>query len=235
MHGRIHGSANGPTEKRLMSRSWIMFGHSHLLGDIFDLITDSGGRLSKIVLNIPEGPTPPRRLPLSERLARLPYRVESIDLSGFTPSLDESYVIGFSGRKMAPLLDKLKDMFGIACSRMIHSKAILQHGVQIAESSLVDAGAIVGPWAKIGRHVFLNRGSSVGHDCEIGDFSFLAPSATLCGYVRLGEDVMIGAGAIVLPDVTIGESAAVTAGAVVTKDVPAGATVAGARAWKRSP
>jgi len=211
-----------------------MFGHSHLFGDIFDLIMDSGGRLSKVVLNMPPEPPSSRRLALADRLGRLPYPVETVDLGHWKPNPEESYVIGFSRKQMKPLLDQLASRFGIdSFGTLVHSRATIQHGAVVSESAMIDANAVVGPWARIGRHVFVNRGASVGHDCDVGDFSFLAPSSTLCGYVRLCEDVMIGAGATILPDIAIGAGAQVAAGTVVTKDVPPGTAVAGVPARVR--
>lgn len=207
--------------------NWVMFGHSHFFGDIFDLIQDSGGKLSKVVLNMGEMQTPGRPA-LKERLGRLPYKVDLLRLAEWTPEAQEKYVIGFTGKKMEPLVTDLKSRLGISFfDALIHSKAIIQCAVTASEGTIVDAGAIIGPWATIGRHVILNRGSNVGHDCVIGDYSFLAPGATLCGHVRLGEGAYIGANATIIQDMNIGAGSIVAAGAVVTENIPPGVMVAG--------
>lgn len=206
--------------------TFTMFGFSHFFGDIVDLIHDMDGRLSRVVVNVPEVKVSGRPT-LEDRLGRLPYRVDVIPLSEFNPVFVDSYVMGFSGRKMVPLLDDLKARFGIKFDPLIHSKSMGQMGSSIDEGTMVDAGAIVGPWAKVGRHVILNRGSNVGHDCQIGDYCFIAPSAVLCGHVVLGENVFVGANATVLQDVKIGENTIVAAGAVVTRDIPSNVMVAG--------
>lgn len=207
--------------------NWVMFGHSHFFGDIFDLINDYEDKLFQVVLNMGELQTPGRPT-LEERIRRLPYPVEVINLDKWKPGPDQKYVIGFTGKKMEPLVTDLKSRFRIPFfDALMHSKAIFQCGVVLSEGTLVDAGAIVGSWAKVGRHAILNRGSNVGHDCEIGDYSFLAPGATLCGHVKLCEGAYIGANATVIPDITIGAGSVVAAGAVVTHDVPPGIMVAG--------
>lgn len=206
--------------------SWVMFGHSHLFGDIFDLIDNADGKLSKIVMNVPEAPIPGRPT-LAERLGRLPYPVEIVQLQDWKPGLGEHYVIGFTGIKMKPLADDLRTRFDLRFRDLIHSKSILQYGARVSEGTLVDAGAIMGSWSQAGRHVILNRGSNVGHDCEIGNYSFLAPGATLCGHVRLEEGVFIGANAVVIPDITVGMGSVVAAGAAVTHNIPPFAMVAG--------
>lgn len=206
--------------------NWVMFGHSHFFGDIFDLIQDAGGKLSKIVTNAPALQVSGRPV-IDDRLARLPYPVKVVQLDQWTPGLEERYVIGFTGQKMKPLVGDLRTKFDLKFQDLIHSKAICQYGFRVSEGTLVDAGAIVGSWATIGRHVILNRGSNVGHDCVIGDYSFLAPGATLCGHVRLEEGAYIGANATVIQDVKIGAGSVVAAGAVVTHDVQPGIMVAG--------
>jgi sugar O-acyltransferase (sialic acid O-acetyltransferase NeuD family) len=205
---------------------YVMFGFSHFFGDFFDLITDAGGRLVKVVLNVPEKPWP-GRLSLGERLARIPYKVdvETIDL--WKPENGESYLIGFSRKIMKPLAQDLKSRHGLYFGAMVHRRSTLQFGATCSEGTIVNAAAIVGPWAKLGRHVIVNRGANVGHDCQVGDYSFLAPSATLCSHVVLGENVLVGANAVILPDVKVGDGSVVGAGAVVRKDVPPGVLVAG--------
>lgn len=197
-----------------MSKEYVVFGFSHYFGDIFDCIESVGGRLGKVVLNVPETPWP-GRASLAERLKRLPYKVPLIQLKDFVSRGErfERNVIGFSGKQMAPLLKLLN--VGLHFHPLIHARAILQSGACLDDGVIVDAGAIVGPWAKIGKHVALNRGSSVGHDAEVGAYSFLGPAATLCSHVRLGENVKVGANATILPDVTVADDVVIGAGAVL--------------------
>jgi sugar O-acyltransferase (sialic acid O-acetyltransferase NeuD family) len=202
---------------------YVMFGFSRFFGDIFDCIESRGDRLKSVVLNVP----PPKKAEIDNRLARLPYRVQVLQFADFKPTLSwESYVVGFHGKRMEPLLRSLSGS-GIRFAPLVHKTAILQSGVSMAEGAVIDAGSIVGPWAKLGKHVVMARGASIGHDGEIGNFAFLGPSSTLAGHVRLGEDVFVGAGATILPDLTVGNGAIVAAGAVVREDVPAFAMVAG--------
>lgn len=220
-----------------MTKSFAMFGYSHLFGDIVDCIDSVDGRLEKIYLNVPETIIAGRPT-LQERLARLPWRVVVNDLPMVRSLVDSQhivsrsdswgYVLGFSRKQAAPLLRELWDQYGIGqAAPLVHLTAIRQMGSEVGPWSIVNAGAIVGSWTRIGKHVIVNRGANIAHDCEIGDHCFIAPSATLCSHVRLRDDVMVGAGAVILPDVTVGEGATVAAGAVVREDVPARTMVAG--------
>lgn len=206
---------------------WTMFGFSHFFGDIIDLIEDRNDLLSRVVLNMPEKKIPGRPT-LEERLQRLPYKVEVVNFPEYRFSVrPERFVMGFSGKKMVPYLQEIKEKIGVQFDALIHSKAILQSGSSVGEGSLVDAGAILGPWVEVGKHVVVNRGSNIGHDSMVGDFSFISPGAVLCGHVVLGENVFVGAHATIIPDVKIGENAIIAAGAVVTGDIPANVMVAG--------
>jgi sugar O-acyltransferase (sialic acid O-acetyltransferase NeuD family) len=204
----------------------VMFGQSHFFGDLFDIISASGHKLSKVVFNCEEKPSPGRPA-FQVRRDRLPYPVETLNLEEFRPEIyREQYVVGFSGSKMEPLLLELRK-FGLDFKPLIHPSACLQSGAELDAGVIVDARAIVGPWARIERHVILNRGASIGHDSVVGAYSFVGPGAVLAGHVKLGVGVFVGAGATVIPDVMIGEGAVVAAGAVVTKDVPPKVMVAG--------
>jgi sugar O-acyltransferase (sialic acid O-acetyltransferase NeuD family) len=210
-----------------MTKQFTMFGYSHLFGDIVDIVDSIDGRIDRVFLNVPEIPKP-GRLTLKERAKRLDWPFTVSDLMLFKSREGDGYVLGFSRRQAAPLIQTLRDRYGIAdAPPVVHLTAIRQKGSEIGCWSIVNAGAILGSWSRIGRHVVVNRGANVAHDCEIGDHCFLAPSATLCSHVRLLDDVFVGAGAVVLPDLTIGAGATVAAGAVVTRNVPAGTMVAG--------
>jgi sugar O-acyltransferase (sialic acid O-acetyltransferase NeuD family) len=220
-----------------MSKNYLIFGFSHFFGDLFDCIQSVGGILQAVVQNVPEILVP-GRASLKDRLVRLPYEVDVVELENLKLGSDQFYnhVIGFSGKAMVPLLERLSKQFhGIRFTPLAHARSIIQSGARIEKGAVIDAGAIVGPWARIGAHVVLNRGSSVGHDSEVGAYSSLGPSATLCGHVRLGENVKVGANAVILPDILVGDDAVIGAGAVVTREVLPGTTVMGVPAVRRHP
>lgn len=215
-----------------MSKPFVMFGYSHLFGDIVDCIESVDGQLEIVVLNMDEE-TRPGRATLRERIARLDAPVQVVQLNNFMIDGDHRYrfgnrcVIGFSRKQAVPLISKIELSLCLLGNPVIHKTAILQKGVKIEPWSIVNAGAILGSWSYIGRHVIVNRGASVGHDCVVRDHCFLSPSVVLCSHVRLGENVLVGANATILPDVEVGDGATIAAGAVVLDDVPAGAMVAG--------
>jgi carbonic anhydrase/acetyltransferase-like protein (isoleucine patch superfamily) len=210
-----------------MTRPFVMFGFSHLFGDIVDCIESVDGQLDRVYLNVPETFEKPGRASLSQRISRLGYHVTVENIISFRrvhPS--ESYVIGFSRSQADELIRHLEVGLG-PCNPLTHKSAILQMGASLGPWSIVNAGAILGSWSKFGRHVIVNRGANVGHDAIVGDHCFIAPAAVLCSHVVLDEDVFVGANATILPDVHVGAGATVAAGAVVLEDVPAHTMVAG--------
>jgi sugar O-acyltransferase (sialic acid O-acetyltransferase NeuD family) len=213
-----------------VSRPFVMFGYSHLFGDIVDCIESIDGELREVLLNVPEVPKPGRPT-LFDRITRLNRFGRSVrigDIREFRRrSSDECYVIGFSRKQAAPLIRDLESWIGCPANPTKHRTSITQLGAEIGHWSIVNAGAIIGSWARIGRHVIANRGANIGHDCEIGDHSFISPGATICGHVKIGKNVMIGANATILPDLKIGDDAVVAAGAVVTSWVNPNSMVAG--------
>jgi sugar O-acyltransferase (sialic acid O-acetyltransferase NeuD family) len=212
--------------------SYVMFGHSHFLGNLLDIIHARQGRLSQIIENVPE-PLHPERLPLDERLARISYPVDRVRLEEWAPSENSRYVVGFSGIKMKPLVANVKRKFGIEFERLIHPAAILSPTALFDEGCVADAGAMIGPYARIGKHTFTHRGALVGHDVEIEDYVVIGPGATICGYSRVKRGARICAGATVIEDTTIGEEAVVAAGAVVIAEVSPAAMVAGVPAERK--
>ena len=109
----------------------------------------------------------------------------------------------------------------------IHSAAIVDRLVNLAEGVQIIQGAIVNRGVSIGKHTIVNTNATVDHDCEIGDFVHIAPGATLCGGIKVGKGTLIGANATVLPNCIIGKNVSVGAGAVVTTDLPDNVIVAG--------
>ncbi|MBZ0158661.1 hypothetical protein [Candidatus Methylomirabilis sp.] len=209
-----------------MSIPYVMFGHSHFLGNLLDIIHARQGRLTQIVENMPE-PVYPGRLSLNERLARIPYPIDRVRLEEWAPTENTHYIVGFSGAKMQPLITSLKLRFETEFERLIHPAAILSPTAFLYEGSVLDAGAAIGPYARIGNHVFVHREAMVGHDVEIEEYAVIGPRATICGYSRVKRGARICAGATVIEDMTIGEGAVVAAGAVVIADVPSAVMVAG--------
>lgn len=210
-------------------RRWVMFGHNHFFGDFVDIITDTGGRLTRVVQNVPQVKVPGRPT-LEERILRLPGiwdPVEILQLKEFAPKDGESYIVGFTLQKMQPLVEDLKRRFQLRFPALAHRSAIIQMGAVLADGVILDAGAIVGSWARVGQHTVVSRGANVGHDCRVGNYCYLGTAAVLCGHAQIGDDVLVGANATVLPDVRVGSGVVIAAGAVVTKDVPDSVMVAG--------
>lgn len=209
-----------------MTRPFVMFGFSHLFGDIVDCIESIDDRLDRVYLNVPEV-VKPGRVTLAERIARYDPRVIVVDIRLFQVlHKSEKYVIGFSRAQAAQLIRDLEVGLG-PCQPLIHKSSIFQKGADVGHWSIVNAGAILGSWARLGRHVIVNRGANIGHDCRVGDHCFISPAAVLCSHVVLDEDVLVGANATILPDVHVGTGATIAAGAVVLEDVPAHTMVAG--------
>lgn len=207
---------------------WVMFGESHFLGDLFDIIHSRGESLKAVVQNVPEKKIH-KRLTLAERLGRLGYTVAAAPLSAFVPSRNEKYVVGFRGKKMEPMVEEIIRKHQIYFHPLVHPTAILQIGAGYKDGAIIDAGAILGPYSTLGKHVIVNRGAIVGHDTVVGNYSFLGPGAVLSGYVTLGEDVFVGSNATILPDIEIGNGAVIGAGAVVDRHIEPGAVVVGPR------
>lgn len=215
-----------------------MFGHSRVLGDLVQLVDVLGGSLVRLVQNVPEivqqnSPT------LAERLARFhdPSRnptgvnggvaVEVLALEHFSPMPDERYLVGFTGEKMAPLLETVRSEFGLTFPSLVHPGASVTPTAAVGEGTIVLAGAMVESFATVGRHVYVNKQTLVGHDAQVGDFCVISPGARLAGHVVVERGANIGMGALVLEDRRVGQGAVVAAGAVVTEDVPPRTMVAG--------
>jgi sugar O-acyltransferase (sialic acid O-acetyltransferase NeuD family) len=203
-----------------------MFGAGDLFGDLVDIVHFSGGRLRKVVLNVPdiekEG-----RLSIRERIARMPYEVEIVSLEEFTPSEGEKFFIGFKSYQMIPLRSHLKEKFSIVFENLIHPTAIISPSVEMGEGCVLCAGVIIGSYAKLGNHVVINRGTTIGHDASLGDYLFIGPSSVICSGVIADEGASIFAGATVIERRVIGARSQVGAGGVCLHDVLPGVLVAG--------
>jgi acetyltransferase-like isoleucine patch superfamily enzyme len=211
------------------SNRYVMFGHSGLFGDYFDIIRLSGGELRKVVVNISEaGPINGKyfaeRLRDANRLlAKLDtgYGITVEHIDQFQPNGGEHYVIGFRGLQLIPLRDRLKSSFGITISSLTHPDA------QISASVTVGAGCVIASCVELGDYCLVNRGACIGHDARVEAFANIGPAANLASGVKVGRAAVVGIGATVLENVVIGPKALVAAGAVVTTNVEPQTVVAG--------
>jgi len=219
-------------------KKYVMFGHNQLLGDFVDIIHLNGGKLVKVVQNIPE-PISGNRKSLAERLnsLRLPsamcsdapseYEVQVHQIKDFKPEAGESYVIGFTGFKMKPLREQIKSQFAIVFETLVHPSAYISPLVALPEGGVINANVTIASGVGLGKHVFINRGATIGHDTVLQDYVIVQPGANLAGHIRVGEGATIGMGACVIEDRLIGEHSMIAAGSVVTQDVQGGTLVAG--------
>ncbi len=217
---------------------YVAFGHSHVIGDLIEVIDATGGVLAKIVQNVPEVSVP-HRPSLADRLARLqdpafnPHRVNDAypiaiePLSAFEPQAGDRYLIGFTGFKMANLVESLQERFGIRCATLVHPTASIAPSAQLAPGTIIQAGAIVAARARLAPHVFVNKGVRIGSSSAIGRYSSLAPGVAIGRDVTLGTGVTLGIGSHVLDGMTVQDYATVAAGACVITTAERNTLVAG--------
>jgi len=218
---------------------FAMFGHGNIFGELVELVHAIGGRLTRVVQNLPETRRRPDHPGLQERVRRFQdpewnptgingsKAIRVVPLSDFGPLPGERYLMGFTGAKQAPLVAVLVERYHLAFATLVHPAATVSPTARLGQGCIVHLGAIVGSCAQIGDHAYVNKTAFVGHDAVVGPYAMLAPGSKIAGQVRLGRGVFLGLGAIVLEDRQIGEGAVVAAGAVVTRDVPPGVMVAG--------
>ncbi len=217
------------------SNRYVMFGHSGLFGDYFDIIRLSGGELRKVVVNISEaGPINGKyfaeRLRDANRLlAKLDagYAITVEHIDQFQPNGGEHYVIGFRGLQLIPLRDRLKSSFGITISSLTHPDTQISASVTLGEGVIVGAGCVIASCVELGDYCLVNRGACIGHDARVEAFANIGPGANLASGVKVGRATVVGIGATVLENVVIGPKALVAAGAVVTTNVEPETVVAG--------
>ncbi|MGV2390623.1 MAG UNVERIFIED_CONTAM: hypothetical protein LVR29_27530 [Microcystis novacekii LVE1205-3] len=116
------------------SDKYVSDSHSHILGDLVEIIHFNGGVLPKIVQNIPES-RPNYRPSLRQHLERFQdahynphavnqfYPVSVQLLADFRPQEDEKYIIGFTGFKMLKLVQYLTKVFNFNFTPLIHPRA----------------------------------------------------------------------------------------------------------------
>jgi sugar O-acyltransferase (sialic acid O-acetyltransferase NeuD family) len=119
---------------------------------------------------------------------------------------------------------------GFALAAIIHPRAMVSAGANLASGVLVVAGAVINIGARLDEGVIVNTGATVDHDCVIEAGAHICPGAHLAGNVAVGRRAWVGIGASVRQGVKIGAGATIGAGAVVIHDIPAGVTAVGAPA-----
>lgn len=217
---------------------YVMFGQSRVLGNLVQLIGLCGGALTKIVENVPEEPWPGSP-DVTTRLARFrdpgwnPYGVNHglevvrEPIEDFEPRAGEMYIVGFTGRKMEPLVQLVAERHGVEFQRLVHPSAVVTQTARLGTGCTVMAGVVLESGVTVGRHAYVNLAAVAGHDVTIGDYCVVGPRVAIGGNAVIAAGAHLGMGACILEDRRVGEGAVVAAGAVVRDDVPPGALVAG--------
>ncbi len=202
-------------------KEYVIFGICPLLSDIFDLIHDSGGKVRKIFLNMPEVKEERVRT-LEERIALLGYPVEIYhSLDPFVPAEEYEYIIGTTTPRKHRLIAELKRRHNLTFSPLIHSTVHLGSHVHVGEGILINARSTIGPNVYLDDHCVISRCVNIGHDTRIGRFSNIAPAVSIAGSSEIGEGCRVGIGATIIDRLRIGNNTIIGAGSVVTRDLPA--------------
>jgi acetyltransferase-like isoleucine patch superfamily enzyme len=216
-------------------KKFVMFGQNPMFGDYADLVHALGGRLSRVVVNVPDPPRENQKS-FADRVAEYNHwlaaqgdttPLQVVDLEDFVPDPEETAVLGFRGRSSRPLRERLKREFGIEFPPLIHPTAYVSPMSEVGEGTIVLSLADMGSFAKIGAFGVLNRCASMGHDTIAGDDVDLSPNATIGSNIRIEDAVRIGINSTVIEHLTLGEYCYVAGGAAVIRDVPPGVIVAG--------
>jgi len=213
----------------------VMFGVHPLFGDYVDAIHANGGYLARVIQNVEE----PQR-PLGERFAdclaryhtwlqanghTTAVRVERLDR--YRPDPAETPLLGFRGLKVLPLVNHLREEFGLHFPPLIHPAAAVSPMAVVEEGVFIGAGAVIAPHARIGAFSLVNRGATIGHDAVVEEGVVIGPSCCTGSAVRLRAGAVLGIGCTVIERLEIGAGSYVAAGAVVLHDVPPNRLVAG--------
>lgn len=219
-------------------KRYVMIGHSHILGDLIEIIHANNGILTKIFHNLAESAYRNRPL-LKQRLERLqdpqynphyvnrfhPVLIQSLD--DFQPQQDEKYIIGFTGFKMLNLVQDLTKTFKLQFTPLIHPSAIVAPDVVISSGVIIQAGAIIASGVRIKEHAFINKGVKIGSQAKIESFVSIAPGATIGQNTWIKTGATLGIGSVTLDDIIVNDYSMVAAGATVIQDVPINTLVAG--------
>ena len=217
---------------------YVMLGHSHILGDLIEIIHLNNGILTKIVQNIAE-PWHNSRPSLKQRLERLqdlnfnknnvnqlaPICIQNLD--NFTPQKNEKYIIGFTGFKMLKLVQYLTQNLGIKFTSLIHPSAIIAPNAYISPGSIIQAGVIIASGVQLKEHTFINKGVNIGCNTIIERFASLAPGTIVGQHTLIGTGVILGIGSVILNSLVVHDYSMVAGGATVVEDVPSNTLVAG--------
>ena len=158
-------------------KKFVMFGQNPMFGDYADLVHALGGRLSRVVVNVPDPPRENQKS-FADRVAEYNHwlaaqgdttPLQVVDLEDFVPAPEETAVLGFRGRSSRPLRERLKREFGIEFPPLIHPTAYVSPMSEVGEGTIVLSLADMGSFAKIGAFGVLNRCASMGHDTIAGD------------------------------------------------------------------
>lgn len=203
---------------------WTIFGSGDYLSDIFDLIHANHGRVKYIVNNVEKTAEETERL--HRRIRLLGYEIQLVDLHSFEPVISHKYTFGFMrGRK--PVLQRIKNKFGLSFSALIHPSCHLGSHTVIGEGTIIAPGVTIAPNAMLGDFCLINRSASIGHDTRLGTACTIAPGVNIGGMTNIEEQVEIGIGASVINNIHIGENAVIGAGSVVIRNIPPHVTAVG--------
>ena len=96
-----------------MKKKFVMFGQNPFFGDYADLVHALGGRLSRVVVNVPD--------PVRDGMKGFAERVEEynawspglevVELDDFEPDEEETALLGFRGVSSKPLRERLKSEY----------------------------------------------------------------------------------------------------------------------------
>ena len=115
----------------------------------------------------------------------------------------------------------------IPARSLVHPKAHLGTGVEIADGAVIHAGATLDLNVRVGRGALIGVGVSLGARTRVGDYAEIAQGSVVGSNVRVGERARIGLGARITDGILIGPDAAVGAGSLVTRDVIGASAVIG--------
>jgi sugar O-acyltransferase (sialic acid O-acetyltransferase NeuD family) len=142
-----------------------------------------------------------------------------------TPGLGFTVGLG-DNRERAAAFDRCLAL-GLAARSLVHPRAVVLGGAEIADGAQVCAGAVIGLAARIGPDVIVNTGATIDHDDVLDAHAFVGPGAHLAGNVTVEAGAHVGLGALVREGTRIGAWSYVAAGGVVIHDVPPSVRVAG--------
>ena len=145
---------------------YVRFGHSALFGDYVDIIHANGGRLLKVVTNLPDLPRPGDGRRFADDLAAMngwlahakgAPEIARQDIDALAPAAGETYLIGFRGEQLRPLRDRLKKDFGLVFSALCHPAAAISPTAGIGEGAIIGANSVLGSFSQAGEFCLLGH------------------------------------------------------------------------------